>query len=54
MVLDNLMFNSLIENVYGTDRSEVQEELYRSFLLERFELMRTPKLKCAMAMLEIR
>ena len=45
MVLDNLMFNSLIENVYGTDRSEVQEELYRSFLLERFELMRAAEVE---------
>lgn len=40
MVLDNLMFNSLIENVYDFTREPVQQELYRGFLMQRFELMR--------------
>jgi nucleoside-diphosphate-sugar epimerase len=40
MLFDNLMFNSLIENVYTTKRDVVQAELYRGFLLERFELLR--------------
>ncbi|WP_339859753.1 NAD(P)-dependent oxidoreductase [Thalassospira alkalitolerans] len=43
MVFDNLMFNSLIENMYDSERDLVQAELYRGFLLQRFEKMRTAK-----------
>jgi nucleoside-diphosphate-sugar epimerase len=40
MVVDNLMINSLIENVYDPERDPVQRELYQSFLLDRFLMMR--------------
>ncbi len=40
MVVDNLMVNSLIDNVYG-EREEVQRQMYQNFLLDRFAMMRT-------------
>lgn len=40
MVIDNLMFNSVVENLYDRARSAVEAELYRGFLLQRFEMMR--------------
>ena len=43
IVIDNLMFNSLTENVFDRNRDAVQAELYRNFLLERFEMMRAAK-----------
>ena len=39
MVVDNLMVNSLIDNVY-IEREEVQRQMYQNFLLDRFEMMR--------------
>lgn len=38
-VLDNLMLNNLVDNVYGT-RDAQQRALYMGFLLSRFSLMR--------------
>lgn len=40
-IVDNLMINSLIENVYDSDSVPEQRQLYRNFLLDRFELLRT-------------
>ncbi len=40
LVIDNLMVNSLIENVYNTDREPRQRAVYQSFLLDRFYMMR--------------
>lgn len=40
MVLDNLMVNSLVENVYRADQSPLQRQLYQTFLLDRFLMMR--------------
>ena len=40
IVFDNLMVNSLVENVYNTDRDPVQSRAYQNFLLERFRLLR--------------
>jgi nucleoside-diphosphate-sugar epimerase len=40
MVVDNLMWNSVIDNLYSTDLDPVQAEAYRGFLLDRFHLMR--------------
>lgn len=40
MVVDNLMINSLIDNVYDTGRNPVQRQVYLNFLLDRFELLR--------------
>lgn len=40
MVVDNLMVNSLIDNVYDSERNPVQSQVYLNFLLDRFELMR--------------
>ncbi len=41
MVADNLMVNSLIDNVYEAERNETQRSVYQNFLLDRFELMRS-------------
>lgn len=41
MVVDNLMVNSLIENVYDGGQNPVQNRAYRNFLLDRFELLRS-------------
>jgi nucleoside-diphosphate-sugar epimerase len=40
MVVDNLMVNSLIDNVYDGERQDRQRSVYLDFLLDRFELMR--------------
>jgi nucleoside-diphosphate-sugar epimerase len=40
MVVDNLMVNSLIDNVYDGERQDRQRTVYLDFLLDRFELMR--------------
>jgi len=40
MIVDNLMVNSLTENVYGTDRELVQARAYLNFLLDRFRMLR--------------
>lgn len=40
MIVDNLMVNSLIENVYDNNRNAVQARAYLNFLLERFQLLR--------------
>ncbi len=40
MVLDNLMVNSLVENVFDTGREPVQARAYLNFLLDRFRMMR--------------
>ena len=40
MVVDNLMVNSLIANVYDPGMDAIRRELYRGFLLERFKRLR--------------
>ena len=40
MVFDNLMVNSLVENVYNNDRDPVQSRAYQNFLLDRFRMLR--------------
>jgi nucleoside-diphosphate-sugar epimerase len=40
MVVDNLMVNSLIENVYDGGSEPLRASAYQSFLLDRFALMR--------------
>jgi nucleoside-diphosphate-sugar epimerase len=40
MVVDNLMVNSLIENVYGGNVDPLRAYAYQGFLLDRFRLMR--------------
>jgi nucleoside-diphosphate-sugar epimerase len=40
MVVDNLMINGVIENLYRADRDPVQRAVYQKFLLERFSAMR--------------
>ncbi|HIF10536.1 MAG TPA: NAD(P)-dependent oxidoreductase [Sneathiellales bacterium] len=40
MVVDNLMVNSLVDNVYDGERPDRQRTVYLDFLLDRFELMR--------------
>ena len=40
MVVDNLMVNSLIENVFESDDNPLRSYAYQSFLLDRFRLMR--------------
>ena len=40
MVVDNLMVNSLIENIYDRSRDGLQRQVYQRFLLDRFTLMR--------------
>ncbi len=40
MVVDNLMVNSLIENIYETSRDSFQRTVYQRFLLDRFTMMR--------------
>lgn len=40
MVMDNLMVNSVIENLYASAVDPLQECAYRGFLLDRFRLMR--------------
>lgn len=40
VVADNLMVNSLIENLYQRERDPVQRQLYQNFLMDRFRLMR--------------
>lgn len=44
MVVDNLMVNSLIDNVYG-EREKTQRQMYQNFLLDRFEMMRKAGIK---------
>ena len=44
-VLDNLMFNSLIDNVYDWKNNLNQTKLYRNFLMQRFDLMRKAKIQ---------
>ena len=45
MVLDNLMWNSMIDNLFTADRDPIQEAAYRGFLLDRFQLMRDAGVK---------
>jgi nucleoside-diphosphate-sugar epimerase len=40
MVVDNLMVNSLIDNVYDGEKDTKQSQIYLKFLLDRFEMMR--------------
>ena len=40
MVVDNLMVNSLIENVFDNDDEPLRSRAYQGFLLDRFRLMR--------------
>jgi nucleoside-diphosphate-sugar epimerase len=40
MVVDNLMINGVIENLYRADRDPLQRQVYQRFLLERFSAMR--------------
>ena len=40
MVVDNLMVNSLVENVFEADDNPLRSFAYQSFLLDRFRLMR--------------
>ncbi len=40
MVVDNLMINSLTDNVFDGVRQPLQRQVYLGFLLDRFELMR--------------
>jgi nucleoside-diphosphate-sugar epimerase len=40
MVADNLMVNSLVDNVYKGSSDKVQKQVYLGFLLERFERLR--------------
>jgi nucleoside-diphosphate-sugar epimerase len=40
MVLDNLMVNSIVDNVFTGSGDEPQTKVYRRFLLDRFDLMR--------------
>jgi len=40
MVADNMMVNSLVDNVYGDQPHAGQRQAYLNFLLDRFELMR--------------
>jgi nucleoside-diphosphate-sugar epimerase len=44
MIVDNLMVNSLIDNVYG-ERDEVQRRMYQNFLLDRFEMLRKARIE---------
>lgn len=45
MVIDNLMINSLIENVYSADRNPLQRVVYHRFLMDRFCMMRDAGVK---------
>jgi nucleoside-diphosphate-sugar epimerase len=40
MVADNLMVNSVVENLYNSGRDTLQRIAYQNFLLDRFKLMR--------------
>ncbi len=40
MVVDNLMVNSIVDNVYNDHKSSFQGQAYLNFLLDRFALMR--------------
>lgn len=40
MVVDNLMWNSMIDNLYNNMSSEIQRSVYHQFLADRFTLMR--------------
>ena len=40
MIVDNLMVNSLIDNVYEPDRESLRRNAYLNFLLDRYTLMR--------------
>ena len=40
MVFDNLMWNSMIDNLFKSYQDSEQESVYRRFLLDRFELMK--------------
>jgi len=45
-ILDNLMFNSLVDNVFNwKDQNLRKSKLYRNFLLQRFKLMRNKKIE---------
>ena len=39
-VVDNLMVNSVIDNVFVSEQDAVQRQMYLNFLLSRFQLMR--------------
>ena len=40
MILDNLMVNSVIDNIYASDREIIQRTAYQGFLMDRFRLLR--------------
>ena len=40
MVLDNLVVNNMIENLYDSGREHVQRQVYQNFLNDRYALMR--------------
>jgi nucleoside-diphosphate-sugar epimerase len=40
MVADNLMVNSVVENLYRAERNSLQRQAYQNFLLDRFRMMR--------------
>ena len=40
LVLDNLMVNSLVENVYAAEQDKNQRAMYHNFLMDRFDMMR--------------
>ena len=45
MVFDNLMWNSMIDNLFTNYQDPIQELVYRRFLLDRFHLMRDVRSK---------
>lgn len=45
VVVDNMMVNSVVDNVYDAGRAENQRQLYQGFLLDRFRLMRESGVK---------
>ncbi len=44
-VVDNLMINNLITNIYDENIDKFKSNLYRSFLMERFEKIKKKKIK---------
>jgi len=40
LIFDNLMINSLVDNVYGRHSDDLQNAVYQGFLLQRFEMLR--------------
>jgi nucleoside-diphosphate-sugar epimerase len=40
VIVDNLMVNSLIENVYTENENQTQQQAYQNFLMERYERLK--------------